>query len=38
MMESIFDKKPVVVIIVVTSDIPPFEVWAGVPARKIRER
>ena len=23
---------------VVTSYIPPFEIWAGVPARKIRER
>lgn len=23
---------------VVTRDIPPYEVWAGVPARKIRER
>ena len=23
---------------VVTADIPPFEIWAGVPARKIRER
>ena len=23
---------------VVTGDIPPFEVWAGVPAHKIRER
>ena len=23
---------------VVTSDIPPYEVWAGVPARRIRKR
>ncbi|MEM2001616.1 MAG: acyltransferase [Thermoproteota archaeon] len=23
---------------VVTRDVPPYEVWAGVPARKIRER
>lgn len=23
---------------VVTRDIPPYEVWAGVPARKVRER
>jgi acetyltransferase-like isoleucine patch superfamily enzyme len=23
---------------VVTSDIPPYEIWAGVPARKIKER
>ena len=23
---------------VVTKDVPPFEVWAGVPARKLRDR
>ena len=23
---------------VVTKDIPPYEVWGGVPARKIKDR